>query len=176
MEHPWIREERYLKYGVPKESAQELAISKRALLFDRIEKELDVDMKLVGIVLTQVLKSTRRKGSDVDKLSDDTLFNLFAEYQKGTFTKDFIPIAIKELSKDLNKDITNVVSQYGIKKADEQSIQEIINASLKNTWKRNRNKVDKSYKVSYYMGFAMRNLIGKADGKAINELVAKRLS
>jgi glutamyl-tRNA(Gln) amidotransferase subunit E len=61
-------EERFEKYGVPKDAIKDLALSKHVGLIDELAKDR-VDMKLVGRLLGQTARSLRRRGIDLSNIS-----------------------------------------------------------------------------------------------------------
>jgi glutamyl-tRNA(Gln) amidotransferase subunit E len=62
-------EERFFKYGLPADTIRDLALSSRIGLIDELHRE-NFDMKLVGRIIGQTLRSLKRQGYDTDHISN----------------------------------------------------------------------------------------------------------
>lgn len=60
---------RFKKYGLPEDAIKDLALSKHVALVDALAKA-DVDMKLVGRLLGQTVRSLKRQGLNTDDIPD----------------------------------------------------------------------------------------------------------
>ncbi len=74
-EPTYVVEERFRKYGLPEDTIKDLALSSRIGLIDRLAKE-KADMKVVGRLLGQTVRSLRRQGMDCSKVTDEALSEL----------------------------------------------------------------------------------------------------
>ena len=171
----WEREKKYVSYGIPRDSARELAISKYAKLFDRIEKQIKIDMKLVGIVLTQKMKALRRKGVAVNDINDDKIIEIFEAFSKSMYAKEYFPNLLQQIAIDTEKTVESIILENHIKPVSEKEIIDAIAKALEISWKKNRQKIDKSFKVSFYMGKVMKNFIGKVDGAKVLKLLEPKI-
>ncbi len=76
VEAPWTRSERYSRLGVPKRVAEDLAISPRAVLFDRLVDD-GVPPKFAAVFLVEGLRGMRRRGADADSIADQQIQDCF---------------------------------------------------------------------------------------------------
>ena len=82
-------EERFRKYGLPEDTIKDLALSNRIALIDKLAKG-KVDMKLIGRLLGQTVRSLRRQGVDTDPIPDSAWKDLIETCaEKRTQTKEF---------------------------------------------------------------------------------------
>ena len=174
-DYPWSREERYLKYGVPKETAYRLAISPRAMLFDRIEKELKVDMKLVGITLMQTLKSLKRAGFNGKALPDERIFRIFQLLEAGKFYREAIPYILKLATHHSEDTIEEILEKKDIRIYSKEERDKVIEEKLqvKPSFMPKR---DKKLKLTrFYAGLVMRKLWGRVCAEETLKVIEKRL-
>ncbi len=82
-------EERFRAYGLPEDTIAQLALSPRVALIDRLHEE-GADMKLVGRVLGQTVRSLTRQGLDCSTIADSALKGLITKIaEEKTQAKEF---------------------------------------------------------------------------------------
>ncbi len=175
---PWEREAKYREHGLPVDSINALVVSHFAGLYDRIDEQLNVDMKLVGTTLTHDIKCIRRKNKSVDKVSHDKLFRIFKLLQDKQIYKEAIPMLIEELSDSSEKRVEDIIDEKKLKTIDEKELKTIVNDTLNAEWKepkRKRNNTENN-KRNYYIGLVMNKVRGMADASAISSLVEQSLN
>ncbi|MFH1653405.1 MAG: Glu-tRNA(Gln) amidotransferase subunit GatE [Pseudomonadota bacterium] len=75
-------EARFRKYGLPKDTIDNLSLSNHIPLIDKFAKD-NMNMKLVGRVLGQTLQNLKRRGFDVSKLDKSDLERIIKSATKG---------------------------------------------------------------------------------------------
>ncbi len=90
---PWIREERYSKAGLPKETIHYLIRRNGARLVDLVVEKAKADLKQAGFLFGEKLKGLRRAGIPVDAISDEQWIAFF----NATHKKPVIWEAWKQL-------------------------------------------------------------------------------
>lgn len=172
-ELPWVREDRYKKHSLPPETAYRLAVSPHARLFDRIERELKVEMKLVGITLVQVLKALKRGGYEVKNITPERIYEIFQGLSQGRFypalVKDLLKIIARSPEKSLNQLLENfsLLSEGEALQIMEETLAE--DPLFVPSWD-TRNRL-----FQYYSGKIMKKLRGRFPAHRVEELVKERV-
>ena len=94
-------EERFLEYGLPKDTLRDLALSRRIALVDRLAKEKR-DMKLVGRLVGQAARSLARQGIDTSGVTDDALASLVEACEEHRVQARFYEKALRRLVAEPN--------------------------------------------------------------------------
>jgi len=76
-ERPWSREKRYRAAGISESTCHYLIRRSGSKLVDRVVEQTGADLRRVGIFFGEEVKGWRRKGIDVDSVSDDRWLELF---------------------------------------------------------------------------------------------------
>ena len=69
-EPTYLIEERFLKYGLPRDTIKDLALSNHTFLIDKFAQNKK-NMKLVGRLMGQTVRSLARQGFDCSKIKDE---------------------------------------------------------------------------------------------------------
>lgn len=115
-EFVWERESRYRDMGLADYVLDELCISPRVELFDRIVGKLNVSPILAGIVLVQRLKALQRAGLEPQQLSDDELFEIFRAHAEDRLASEGIIVVIERLLRqtDICEDAADIKVQTAL--------------------------------------------------------------
>lgn len=102
-------EKRFASYGIPKDAIADMALSAHIKLIDELAKE-GRNMKLVGRLLGQTVRSLARQGVSMDGISDSKWKEVFLMCEKGGVqTKHFEKIVV-QLAKDPNTKISELIA------------------------------------------------------------------
>jgi glutamyl-tRNA(Gln) amidotransferase subunit E len=93
----WKRIEWYNKLGIPKDTIDELSISKYAELFKKAVNEWKVDPTTVAVFLIQYPKRLQKNGCMVEWMSDEMFTNVLKAYSDGKIPKDALFITLKNV-------------------------------------------------------------------------------
>jgi len=123
-----------LKRILNEELAEKIIRSEKLKLFEEIiEKEgKKVDPSfatLVVVTLEDTLKSIRREGFDIGKVSDEKIIELFDIYSAGTFVKTAIPEILKELINNTGANVSDIINKKGLKKISGSELRELIKST-----------------------------------------------
>jgi len=168
---PWERRTRYQQFGLQKFMIDELLLSNRADIFDKLISDLNVEPKLAAVLLTQTLKHFRREGLSTNFLDDNSILAIFKAYKEKKIVKEAIPLIVETWLNQNTRLIENVITQYSI--WDQQELISIIKKIIEENGSLNIR--DFSKKVRYLIGLVIRKVKGKASGKVVSDLTAQLL-
>jgi len=170
-ERIWDREKRLEKLGLPKSLIKSLSISKNIKIFDKIVETLDVKPTLVATTLEEKIKWLRRKGKNVDIISDENFYQLFEMLSKNKFSKEAIPIILEFLADKPDKNVKEAITELNITPMSIKELQKVVDEIIVEF--SNPKKTVNSYK--FIMAESMKVARNRIDGKLINEVVKNRL-
>ncbi len=153
-------------FGLSEELAEKLVTSPRRALFEELVKQ-GVNPKVVAVTLEETIKSLRREGVDVSRITDDKIRELFAEFTKGLFSKEAIPSILKSIAEAPEKKVKELI------KAGKVNVKQLEEEALKILEQNKHLKEDKRKAFKAIMGELMKKYRGKIDGKIIAEAVKK---
>jgi len=169
---PWIRRENYRKLNLPDFMIDQLLLSGKADIFDRLISELKIDAMPAAVFLTQTLKHFKRKELPVEKLDDNTIDSVFTAYKKNKIALEAIPIIIEKWLNLNSRPIEETIAQYPI--LNESDISMIIKETIQN------NEMaaidDNTKKIRFIIGRVMRKNKGRMEGRLVAELTRKILN
>lgn len=145
-------------------------IIKSEYLQDFEELSIRFEPKLVARTFTVILKSVKRDGYDISRLSKEHFEKIFELVEKGSIAKESIEDILKKLCENPERDVEKVVKELGIKSVDKEEIEKIIDDILSKY-----PHLRKEKRFSAIMGEAMKVLRGKVDGKIVAEIIKKKL-
>ena len=93
----WKRIEWYNKLGIPKDTIDELSISKYAELFKKAVNEWKVDPTTAAVFLIQYPKRLQKNGCMVEWMNDEMFTNVLKAYSDGKIPKDALFITLKNV-------------------------------------------------------------------------------
>ncbi len=166
-ERIWDCEKRLEKLGLPKSLIKSLSISRNLKVFDKIVKRLDVAPVLVAVTLEEKLKWLRRRGKDVDLISDVKLYNLFEMLSENKFSKEAIPTILEFLADNPDKTVNEAIVELDIKPMSLKELQTVVDDVL--VQYSNLKKINHPFKI--IMGEVMKTARNRIDGKLVNEIV-----
>jgi len=170
-ERIWDCEKRLEKLGLPKPLVKSLSISRNLKVFNKIVEKLDVNPVLVAVTLEEKLKWLRRKGKNVDLISDESLYQLFEMLRENKFSKEAIPTILGFLADNPDKNVTKAVAELGIKPMSIEELQDVVDEVLAQY--NNPRKIDSSVKT--VMGKVMKVARNRIDGKLVKDVVKTKL-
>ena len=166
-ERIWDCEKRLEKLGLPQALVKSLSISRNLKVFDKIVKKLDVNPVLVAVTLEEKLKWLRRRGKNVDLISDVKLYNLFEMLSKNKFSKEAVPTILEFLADNPDKTVNKAIVELDIKPMFLEELQNVVDEVLAQY--SNLKKINRPFKI--IMGEVMKIARNRIDGKLVNEVV-----
>jgi glutamyl-tRNA(Gln) amidotransferase subunit E len=166
-ERIWDCEKRLEKLGLPQALVKSLSISRNLKVFDKIVKKLDVNPVLVAVTLEEKLKWLRRRGKNVDLISDVKLYNLFEMLSENKFSKEAIPTILEFLADNPGKTVNEAIVELDIKPMSLEELRNVVDEVL--VQYSNLKKINHPFKI--IMGEVMKIARNRIDGKLVNEVV-----
>ena len=170
-ERIWDCEKRLEKLGLPESLVKSISISRNLKVFNKIVEKLDVNPMLVAVTLEEKLKWLRRKGKNVDLISDESVYQLFEMLSKNKFSKEAIPAILEFLADNPDKTVKNVIAELGIKPMSIEELQNVVDEALAQY--SNPKKIGSPFKI--IMGEVMKVARNRIDGKLVKEVVETKL-
>jgi len=170
-ERIWDCEKRLEKLGLPEPLVKSISISQNLKVFNKIVEKLDVKPMLVAVTLEEKLKWLRRKGKNVDLISDESVYQLFEMLSKNKFSKEAIPAILEFLADNPDKTVKNVIAELGIKPMSIEELQNVVDEVLAQY--SNPKKIGRPFKM--IMGKVMKVARNRIDGKIVKEVVETKL-
>lgn len=170
-ERIWDCEKRLEKLRLPEPLVKSISISRNLKVFNKIVEKLDVNPMLVAVTLEEKLKWLRRKGKNVDLISDESVYQLFEMLSKNKFSKEAIPAILEFLADNPDKTVKNVIAELGIKPMSIEELQNVVDEVLAQYY--NPKKIGRPFKI--IMGEVMKVARNRIDGKIVKEVVETKL-
>ena len=161
------------EYRLNQKLARQILDSEYSELFETIVKESGVSSTTVAAFLTETLKSLKRDGIQVEKVSENQIREIFRSVSSKETTKEAIPDIVRWLSKHEDKNVQEAINNLGLKILSRKELEKIIENAIEN----NRKFVEeRGVKVfGLLMGVVMKEVRGKASAGIVSELLRKKL-
>ena len=167
----WDCEKRLKKLGLTEPLIKSLSISQNLKVFNKIVEKLNIHPMLVAVVLEEKLKWLRRKGKNVDLISDDSIYQLFEMLNENKFSKEAIPVILEFLPDNPDKTVKKAIAELDITPMSIEELQNVVDEAL--TRYSNPKKISSPFKIT--MGEVMKIARNRIDGKLVAELVKTKL-
>lgn len=173
-ELPEQKMERVMKeHKLNEKLAKQILDSERSELFEAIIRESGVSPTMVVVFLTETLKSLKRDGIQVDKISDDHMLETFKAISSGKLMKESIPDVTVWLSKNEGKNVQDAISSLGLKSVSADELESLIDKIIADNKKLVQERGEGSFSV--LMGIVMRDLRGKTDPSQVSRALREKL-
>ncbi len=161
------------EYRLNQKLAKQIVDSEYGVLFEFIVKESGVAATTVAAFLTETLKSLRRDGVAVEKVTDDQLTEIFRGVGSGEIAKEAAADVFVWLSQNEGKNLQDAVEALGLKMFSEAELAKLVDRVIAE----NRQSVDQLGAKAFgmLMGAVMKEVRGKADPALVSALLKERL-
>ena len=170
-EMPEDRINRYIKeLKLPKKLANQLVLHPLNSLFEDVLIEHKVDPVLVATTITDTMVELRRDNVDVDSITDNQFFEIFASLEKDEISKDAVRLLLKGFAESKSETtVEKLIQSLGLEKMDDSAIQSMVSKVAQD----NMDIIEQKGMgaMGSLMRFAMEELGGKADGKVVSQFV-----
>ncbi|MEM0473320.1 MAG: Glu-tRNA(Gln) amidotransferase subunit GatE [Candidatus Aenigmatarchaeota archaeon] len=156
-----------LKKTLPTDVAEQLSKSENLFLFEKIVSKVKIEPTIVATTLLYTLKDLKRKGIDVDAITDKQFIDLFEMLKDDKISKEAIPQILEKLKE---QKVEDVVKELNLLKLSRKELEKIVDDLIKE----NKDKLDKNA-YGLIMGLTMRQARGRIDGKIVDEVVKDRI-
>jgi Glu-tRNA(Gln) amidotransferase subunit E-like FAD-binding protein len=169
---PWDRRAYLRKLGLPADIIEDMVTDECVPLFKRAVESLSLDPVLAAVLLSQIIKSLKRKGFPVSNLGDEDILDLLARYARGEFAREAFPDILKRMSMEKRPpgEILAGMSLFPLREKDVREIVHIIEGV-----ERNLDPQDPGKKFRYLMGVLMAELRGRFPGGKVASLLGEAL-
>jgi glutamyl-tRNA(Gln) amidotransferase subunit E len=164
------RENLYKKHGLSENLVKEMKLSNYACFFEKL-LEKGFNATLAASTLLQGLTQLRREGfSSIPKEMVETALKLEKEKK---LSKDVLLEFLKEWSKSPKAGQEEILKKMSIEKADDSQIRAVVARIVQENQELVKEKGLGA--IGALMGDAMKELKGKADGKAISSVLKEEI-
>ena len=181
-EPPWEREARYRAWGLPPDVIEALAFSTRGNLLDRIVEETGVSPLLAGITLVHDWKALAAGGggegagggADLTTCGDEQWVDLFRAYRDGRFGREAIPSLLERLAGSPGLTADAALNGAGLSPLTDEGMWETIDEVIASHGKAPMHNPADENRVAYLMGFVMKRVRGRREGREIRAMLEAR--
>jgi glutamyl-tRNA(Gln) amidotransferase subunit E len=161
------------QYRLNEKLSKQIVDSEYGELFEAIVKESGVAATTVAAFLTETLKSLRRDGVTVEKVTDSQITDVFRGVGSGEITKEAVADVFVWLSKNEDKALQDAIDALGLKMLSKAELTKLVDQVIA----KNRQLVDQLGKKAFgtFMGIVMKEVRGKADPELVSTLLRERL-
>lgn len=161
------------EYRLNEKLAKQLVDSEYSMLFEFVVRETGVAATTVAAFLTETVKSLKREGIAVEKVTDDQIKEIFRAVGAGEIAKEAVPEVFIWLSRNEGKSCGDAVAALGLKMFSKVELAALIDRIIAE----NRQSVDQLGAKAFgmLMGAVMREVRGKADPALVSALLKERL-
>lgn len=160
------------RYELNRKLAEQVVNSEYSDLFEEIA-QIKVPRSFIATVLTETMKSLKRDGIAVDRLTDEQLQNTFKLVGAGATAKESVPEILTWLAQHEGASPEEAIESLGLKTISTTELEAVIDKVM-----RENAALIHEQKMSAQgplMGMVMREVRGKADAKIVNETIKKKL-
>lgn len=164
----WKRIEWYIKLGIPKDTVEELSVSKYAEVFKKAVSDWKVNPTTAAVLLIQFPKRLKRAGHNIDSLNEEMFLSILKNYSEGKITKDSIYNTLQnvlELGMFSDEVLSASINKKDFEKLLKEETENFNKIILNNPEKKN----------SLFMGILMKKLRGKIPAKDVAEKIGSQV-
>jgi glutamyl-tRNA(Gln) amidotransferase subunit E len=161
------------EYSLNGKLAKQIVDSEYGGLFEVIVKESGITATTVAVFLTETLKSLRRDGVGIEKVTDDQVMEIFRGVGAGEIVKEALADVFVWLSENEGKNLQDAVGALGLKMFSKAKLAKLVDLVIAE----NKQSVDQMGKKAFgmLMGIVMKEVRGKADPRLVSALLRERL-
>ena len=169
------KRQRFMRdYHLNEKLAKQTIDSDYSTLFETIAKEGGISATTIAAFLTETIKSLKRDGVQIEKVSDDQLVEIFRAVGSGQLAKEAIPDVFTWLSKNEDEDLQKSLESLGLRMLSEEELDQLVERVVKT----NKQSIDKQGGKAFgmLMGLIMKEARGRADPNMVSKLLKTKLA
>ncbi len=147
-----------------KELAKQLLVSSKYCLYKLIINKISIDPNIVANILIQKFTELKRKGFNIEKITEHQLIEIFDFYNKNKITKQAIEELLKEITKNNEIEINKIIEKKVLYKITNIALIEIVKQITIKTKMNDKNKLRNLIMTKYRLNI---------DGSELNKLLNK---
>jgi glutamyl-tRNA(Gln) amidotransferase subunit E len=167
----WETEQRLTALGLPESIVTTLSISRYLPVFDRIVDTLKLPPILVAVTLEETLKALQRKGKHPERLSDDTIYQIFSLFREKEFSKEAFPVILAYLAENTGKTAEEAIKDLKITPLPIPELHTLVNQAIARY--SNPQAADCTFDI--IMGEVMKSARNRIDGRVVSDIVKTKL-
>lgn len=160
----WKRIELYNKLGIPKDTIEELSISKYAELFKKAVNDWKINPTTVAVFLIQYPKRLKKQGCMIEWLHEGMFEEILKSFADGKILKDALLTTLRTVA-ELGVFTEDVI----LKPASEKEVDEVIKSARTEYDKMKIINPEKRNEI--LLGLIMKKLRGKIPAKVIADKI-----
>lgn len=162
------------KYDLPSQLGEPMFDSDRRELFETVVEKTKLSPRYVASFLVDSLLSLSRSGVDIDAFTSETLLDAFVAIDSGKFAKEALPEILRQISANPSLTLHAAVANANLGMMKDSELEGVVDEIIAQNLDLIRSKGTGVQNI--LMGKVMQKVRGKADGKLVNDTVAKRLA
>jgi glutamyl-tRNA(Gln) amidotransferase subunit E len=161
------------EYDLNGKLAKQIIDSEYDRLFEIIVKESEVAATTVAVFLTETLKSLKRDGVIVERVSEDQIIEIFKYVGSGALMKEALADVFVWLSENGSESVQDAIVALGLVMFSKAELTKLIDRLIAE----NRQSIDQMGQRAYgmLMGIVMKEVRGKANPSFVSALLRERL-
>lgn len=161
------------EFALNSKLANQLIKSPCLNLFKKIIKKMNVSPTTVAVFLTETLRSLKREGIQLTKVSKEKIIEIFKGLETGEITKEALPKLFIWLSKNEKKNVDEAISSLGLEIIKRANLEKIITEKVE----ANKDIIKKkeAERLNQLMAIVMREVRGRADPMIVKEILIQKL-
>jgi glutamyl-tRNA(Gln) amidotransferase subunit E len=161
------------EYRLNVKLARQVLNSEYGELFENIVRESKVPPTTIAAFLTETLKSLRRDGITVEKVSDSQLGDIFRLVGEEKLAKEATSEVFTWLSRNEDRTVEEAVKELGLQAIPQAELEKLLTKIVEENKELIKKQGESSFSV--LMGIAMNNLRGKANATLVSKVLKQRL-
>jgi glutamyl-tRNA(Gln) amidotransferase subunit E len=161
------------EYGLNDKLANQIVNSECEGLFEVVIKESKVVATTVAVFLTETLKSLRRDGVMVEKVTEDQIMEIFRSVGSGALVKEALADVFVWLSENSGESLQAAVDALELEMISRAELAKLVDRVIAE----NRQLVNQMGEkaLGMLMGIVMKEVRGKANPSVVSALLRERL-
>jgi glycyl-tRNA synthetase (class II) len=127
---------------------------------------------MVAVFLTETLKSLKRDGVQVDKISENQMREIFRNIGSGELMKESASDVVAWLAKNEDRSIRDAIRSLGLKTVSEDELKAVVERVVEENGQLIKERGESSLGV--LMGTIMKSLRGKADAAQVSKMLKEK--
>lgn len=147
-----------------KELTEQLLISSKYGLYKSIINKVSIDPNIVANILIQKFTELKRKGFNIEKITEYQLIEIFNFYYENKITKQGIEEVLKEITENNEIEINKIIDQKSLHKITDIALIELVKQITIEAKLEDKNKLRNLIMTKYRLNI---------DGSELNKLLNK---
>ncbi|AFK50476.1 glutamyl-tRNA(Gln) amidotransferase subunit E [Thermogladius calderae 1633] len=168
--------ERFVRdHGLSRELATSVINDIRLDLYERLVEKWrgKVPPVLIASTIANTLRMLENEGVRVENIEDEHIEKVIDLVAAGKLVKDAIPDVLREVSKEPERDVEEVVRELGLSRISESDVLDLVDKIVKENLEKLKSRRDKAFNI--VMSEAMKVLRGRVEGSLVADIVKRRL-